>query len=308
VPMAAAQPGGITVGVTSAPTTLPAPAQAPPTGLIGAEQAITGGMDTARADLTQAMGGIDVNPAGDMQAALTGALGPEAQQQAQAQMSQSPAAQYQMEQMQRATERSAAARGGLMGGNVLQELQRNAAGIASQDYQNQFANIGEVANRRLQQEQMKASLSRDLADTAFSAGIQTGGMRTRAGEQIAQNASSAASQLSALLNQQGIAVSDMMSRDISTITDMIYQSGMQETVNTSNLASILANISGGQQSNVIQGNQAIGQAQAAGIMGIGNAVQGGVAQGIALGGIGATPPPQNQVGMVGTGQNYAGYA
>jgi len=254
--------------------------QVPATGLIGAEQALSGGVAQARTDIGGAMSGIDQNPAAKLQADLTGANGPEAQQLAQQQMQSSPAMAYQMEQMQRATERSAAARGGLMGGNVLQELQRNAAGIASQDYQNQFANIGQVADRKLMQDQLKSGLSRDLAETALSAGIQTAGMRTQAGRDIAQNASSAASQISSLLTQRGVVLSDMMAKDISTVTDMIYQSGLQDSLNSQNLAAILANIAGGQASIVAQGNANIGAANAAGTIGVGNAIQYGIQQGI----------------------------
>ncbi len=308
---------GMMPGINMPAQTGVAPTQAPPTGLIGAEQALDQGMGQARTDLQSAMPGSDVYTEGGqgaagMQAALTGAMGPEAQQAAQANFSQSPAAQYQMEQMQRATERSAAARGGLMGGNVLRELQQNAAGIASQDYQNQFQNLGQVADRGFQRQsvvdQMKTGLARDLADTAFSAGIQRAGMRTRAGEQIAANARGAASQVGQYLNQQGIAVSDMMSNDISTITDMIYQTGIQENMNTQQLAAILANIAGGQASAVQQGQANIGAAKAAGTIGMGNAIQGGITGGLATGAIPTGAPRGNQVGMTGTGQQFSGYA
>jgi hypothetical protein len=87
--------------------------------------------------------------AAKLQADLTGANGQAAQQAAYAQYQSSPAMQYQMDQMSKATERSAAARGGLLGGNVALELQKNAAGIASQDYQNQFNNMSQVTNTGL---------------------------------------------------------------------------------------------------------------------------------------------------------------
>lgn len=255
---------------------------APPTGLIGAEQALNTGVMGATTAINSAMSGLNQNPAQQMQADLVGANGPQAQAAAQARMQESPASKYQLEQMQRATERSAAARGGLLGGNVLTELQRNAAGIASMDYQNQFANMGEVATRQSAQDQFKAGLYRDLADTAMSAGITTAGMRTQAGQQIAQTATQAAGNISNLLNQQGVVISDMMSKDISTLTDMIYQSGMQETMNSQQLAAILANIAGGQASTVQSGNIGIGNANAAGAIGVGNAIQGGIQQGIGL--------------------------
>jgi hypothetical protein len=245
--------------------------QVPPTGLIGSEQALSGGLmggmnalnagaGTARSDIAGAMSGV--NQLGTTNYA------------------ESPAAKFKMQQMQRAVERSAAAKGGLLSGNTALELQDRAAGIAAQDYENQF-------NRDLNKETLKATLSRDLADTAMSAGIQGAGLitqtagqvsqgRTDAGKSIAQNATQAASSISQLLNQQGIALSDSMSKDISTITDFIYQSGMQDSLSSENLAAILANIAGGQASTVAQGYNKIGEANAAGTIGIGNAIVGGL--------------------------------
>jgi len=267
----------------------------PQTGLIGAEQAITGGVNQATGILGGAINQI-TGPnayttggtnAAKLQADLSGANGQAAAQAAQAQMQSSPAAQYQFDQMQRATERSAAARGGLLGGNVANELQRNAAGIASQDFQNQFANLGAVADRgasmQSQADQIKAGLTRDIADTAYSAGIQRSGLRTNAGNAIAQNASNAAASISQILKDQGMVVSDMVAKDISTITDIIYNSGLQQSMDDKQLAAILANISGGQASTVQQGNAAIGEANAAGTIGVGNAIQGGLTQAIGAG-------------------------
>jgi hypothetical protein len=291
--------------VAQTPIINPSGVAAPQTGLIGSEQALAGGLagginainsgvTTARNDINSGIAGIDQNSAGKLQADLTGANGPQAQAAARLQFSQSPAAQYQQDQMQRAVERSAAAKGGLLGGNTLTELQRNAAGIACQDYQNQFANLGTVADRTLQQNTLKANLKRDLADTAMSAGIQTGGLiaqtagqvaqgRENAGYAIAKNATDAASNISSLLDKQGIVVSDAMAKDISTITDMIYQSGVQDSHSSEQLAAILANIAGGQASTVAQGQAQIGASNAAGTIGIANAVNGGITQGISSG-------------------------
>lgn len=267
----------------------------PQTGLIGAEQAINTGVNQATGILGGAINQIagpnayttGGSNAAKLQADLSGANGPAAAQAAQAQMQASPAAQYQFEQMQRATERSAAARGGLLGGNVATELQRNAAGIASQDFQNQFANLGAVADRganmQSQADQIKAGLTRDIADTAYSAGIQKAGGRTNAGLSIAQNASNAANSISQILKDQGMVVSDMTAKDISTITDIIYNSGLQQSMDDKQLAAILANIAGGQASTVQQGNAAIGEANAAGTIGVGNAVQSGITQAIGAG-------------------------
>lgn len=285
-----------------------------------------------------------------MQADLSGANGPEAQQAAFAAYKESPALRYQVDQMQKVTERSAAARYGLLSGRVGLELQKNAQGLASQDYQNQFANLGSVAQTglaaasnqaqiRAQQAGAEADLIRQkmanennlavanisgqyglagqslaaqadlqrqtmsirgniasqIADIASSTGLNIAGLhtqtagqlsqgRTNAGMAIAQNASQAASNISQLLANQGVQVSDSINRDISSITDMIYQGGMQDKTDMHNLAAILANINGGQASNIQSGYNAIGAAQAGGITGAANAVVGGIGNYLAYGG------------------------
>lgn len=261
---------------------------------------------------------------------LTGVNGPEAQAAAQTTYQNSPALQYQMDQMQKATERSSAARGGLLSGRAGLELQRNAQGLASQDWFKNLAAVGDSANRGLtaagqvgnlrtsqaqmgaqlqgiglqaqaqyemQKEQTRADISGQLSRLAESRGLNLGGMRTglsaeiaagktAAGQAIAKNATDASANIAKLLNDQGVGVSDMMSKDISSVTDMIYQSGMQDKVDMQNLAALINNINSGQATNLIEGNQSIGAAQAAGQLGVGNAAQNAVTQGIATGLIG----------------------
>ncbi len=258
---------------------------------------------------------------------LTGVNGPEAQAAAQTTYQNSPALAYQMDQMQKATERSSAARGGLLSGRAGLELQRNAQGLASQDYFKNLAAVGDSANRGLtaagqvgslrsdqaqmgaqlqgiglqaqaqyemQKEKTRADISGQLSKLAESRGLNLGGLRTglstelaagktAAGQAIAKNATDAASGISKYLNDQDIGVSDMMYKDISSITDFLYQSGIQDKVDMQNLAALIGNINSGQATNAMQGNQAIGAAQAAGQLGVGNAVNNAITQGIASG-------------------------
>jgi len=292
------------------------------------------------------------NAAAKLQADLSGSNGQQAQQAAYTQYQSSPAMKYQMDQMQRATERSAAARGGALGGNVLMELQRNAAGIASQDYQNQFNNISQVANQGLnaasqvgqlrgqeaniagqlqqaglqsstqmamQQNQLKSDTASKLADLASMYGINTGNLllgagntlgqnqlgtsqivgqsryatgtnlasgRTSAGNAIAQNASNAATNIGNLLSQQGLNISNEMANDIGTTTKMLYDYGMQDKISNESLAAMIANITSGQATNAQNAYGNIGSANAAGTMGMANAVQGALQMGIATGQLG----------------------
>jgi len=89
---------------------------------------ITGGEETARQDIQAGAQGQEI------QSALAGLLGPEAQAQAFAQFQASPGQEFLTEQAERALLRNQAATGGLGGGNVLQELQRQAIGLAQQDF------------------------------------------------------------------------------------------------------------------------------------------------------------------------------
>jgi hypothetical protein len=87
--------------------------------------------------------------ASQLQAALSGALGPEAQAQAYAQYQESPGVAFAREESERAQLRNAAALGGLSGGNIRDELSRRAVGTYMQDFGNQFNRMGTVADRGL---------------------------------------------------------------------------------------------------------------------------------------------------------------
>jgi hypothetical protein len=297
----------------------------PQTGLIGSEQALIGGFTGAMDSMNQGQAGAEQllgrtaqqgQGASDIQAALSGASGKQAQDAAYANFQNSPAMKYQMDQMQRATERSAAARGGLLGGNTLKALQENAAGIASQDFQNQFNNLGAVSDRGTQ-------LQMRLADLRSNLGLNKGALftgtgdrlasgRMNAGLAIAQNAQNTASGISNLLANQGVQVSDQMGKDISTMSSLIHESGMQDKIDNANLATILANIAGGQASNIMQANTNIGEAKAAGIMGQNAALQGGLTQAIQLGAFSPKSPsqPVSGGGSVSdyTGSQYSNWA
>lgn len=321
LPATATQQRPVAAGpVPAAPATAQVTSVAPPTGLIGSEQAIQQGVTQAANAInqgsttaSQAIRDIDnvTDPLGGFanqgaaafnnMAGLLGVGTPEQIQAAQASYTASPSYNYILGETQRATERSAAARGGLLGGNVARALQENAAGLASTDFQNQINNLSTLSQTGLGAATATAGIKADarnrLADIAQTTGLNLGSLysgassemaagRYQAGRDIAANATAAASSISKLLQDQGIQISDMLSKDISSITDLIYQSGMQDKIDNQNLAAILANISGGQASNVLKGQSSIGAAQAAGILGINKAIQGGVEQAISTGLIG----------------------
>ena len=188
--------------------------------------------------------------------------------------------------------------------------------------QNQAIQFQADQARNVQNTQLKADAYSQLANLAQANGLNTAGLltgtaqqiasgRTQAGQALAQNAQQAASSISNMLAQNGIAVSDMMAKDISTVTDMIYQSGMQDKIDSQQLATILANISGGQASTLAQGYSNIGAANAAGTLGMGNAAQNAIGQIVANTGAStkATPSAPTQGGIIGsgTGSQYGAY-
>ena len=83
----------------------------------------------------------------EQQQALLGLAGAGAQAEAMAGLQDSPAQRFIRERQERALLRNAAAIGGLGGGNVRTALQEQAAGFASQDIQNQFARLGQLAGQ-----------------------------------------------------------------------------------------------------------------------------------------------------------------
>ncbi|KMO22984.1 hypothetical protein [Methylobacterium indicum] len=75
----------------------------------------------------------------------TGANGQAGSQAAQAAFQASPGYQYAMDQALGAVQRSAAARGGLAGGNATTDILRTATGLADQNYQQYINNLGNAA-------------------------------------------------------------------------------------------------------------------------------------------------------------------
>jgi len=215
---------------------------APQTGLIGSEQALQAGLQSSLAGLQQGMeqaragysagrsGGLNqlsqargqglqaINEAigqgvgglqqftgaglqgQQLQAALAGLQGQEAFNNA---LIDSPATRFLREQGEQAALRTAAARGGLGGGNVMKELSRFNTGLAAQDLQNQFDRAGALTGQglqaaggigqlRSQQAGLSSGLIGDLgrsgANIESQYGQQLGGLGMQGGLFAAQSA------------------------------------------------------------------------------------------------------------------------
>ena len=175
------------------------------TGIGALQQALGGARADIESGFQRAEGMFDPyaqagGQALQQQLALSGALGPEAFQQA---YQESPQMQFLREQGERAALRTAAARGGLGGGRVMQELARYGTGLASQDLQNQIANL-------------QALSAQGLGARGSAANIATGGAQQLAnlgvlgGTSGLQAATQQGTQLANLAQQLGVRESDLL--------------------------------------------------------------------------------------------------
>lgn len=232
-------------------------------GLSGAEDALQrglqGGIAGIEAGVNQATNTLSPYTQGgsgafDYASALSGALGADAQQAAFSRYTESPEVAYQREQAEKAILRNASATGGLGGGNVLQALQRNAIGLAQQDYGNSFnrlmglGEMGQGSSNLLAG--IQANAGNKVGDYAYGTGGQMAGYRTRAGEQIAGNVQDTTSALSGLINQQGTDLSNIIGQQGSNIANLLAQYGVSDAQSLQSLAALLANIATGSASNV----------------------------------------------------------
>jgi hypothetical protein len=175
--------------------------------MAGAEADISRGTEQGLGSLYRGMG--ELNPyaqqggqAFNHAAALSGALGSEAQQQAYNQFNESPGQAWLREQAERAVTRNAAATGGLGGGRVLQELQRQGMGLAQQDFQNHY---GRLANLGIQGQEAAgaiANLQNNAANMQVGRGAALAGLDQNRGQANLDLGSNLANFKSAMGNMQ----------------------------------------------------------------------------------------------------------
>lgn len=220
---------------------IPAQQNLPQFGLAGAEGALLTGATIGRQDLSPfAQTGVAAN---QQQAAFSGALGPQAQTQAFQGFQESPGQQFLEERGLRAVERSAAARGGLGGGNVLSALQEQGIGFAAQNLAQQQSQLNQLANRGFGAVQQGA-------DIATGTGSQIGSARLQAGRDIAAATGATTSALSGLAERQGAGISDITGQGSLNLSNLIAGAGQGIASDQQQLAALLANISTGSASQV----------------------------------------------------------
>lgn len=244
-------------------------AQYPSYGLGGSMSTLTQGGQAAtdRIDQTQGMvsdlfkqGLNRLDPymqtgvqANQLQAALSGALGPEAQAKAFAEYRSSPGVDFLREQGERATLRNASALGGVGGGNVRAELNRQGIGYAMQDFGNQFNRIGQVADRGFgassqgasfgpQEASIQANLGQFAANIPLQIAQAQAGMQFQAGRDLSSNIGGTTSALANLLNQQGQGAANMIGGQAANLGNTYMNGGQSAAQGFEGLGSGLAGV------------------------------------------------------------------
>ncbi len=269
---------------TTNPTTNPA---VPKYGLIGAEEAMQGGLAGGIAGINEGMRQAEntLSPytgvggkSNDLQAALSGALGPAAQKQAFDNYNQSPEMAYALSQAEKGITRNSAATGGLKGGNVLDALQRNAIGMAQQDYGNAFNRLGSLSDRGLTSSNLLGGLQANaggkVGDYAFGTGQAMAAGRTRAGEQIAGNVQGTSASLAEMLAKQGNDLSSVIGSGGSNLAQLLSNYGQLDAATQQELAKLLGNIATGSASTVAGTTQLPGINDQGMLAGLGNFLSG----------------------------------
>ncbi len=224
-----------------------AEADAARTGLTGAESEYQRALGRTGTGLEQATGTLQPWAAGgqaafEQQQALSGAMGPEAQQAAISAFQESPEQAWLREQAQREVERYASATGQTQGGNVLEELQRRAIGLASQDYGNKFARLGQVAGVGGQAASQlgQAQLGAGQFDANLMANL--GQLRYGVGQDMSQNIGQTVSALSGLQQQQGLGQADIYGQGATNIGNILGRTGQQFAQIPMDVSTLLANL------------------------------------------------------------------
>lgn len=356
-----------------------------PTGLSGSELALTGGLQgqldalnrfggaglqslsgaqnqanqlfgQGRGDVTQAFNqatqGLQPFQQGgqgafDLLAAQSGALGPEAQQQAFQSFQDSPATAFLREQGLRRTRADAAAGQRLQGGEFQRDLSRFNQGLATQDLTRQqqlnqalagqgLQAAGQIGGFRAQEGGLLSALAQNQAGQAFNFGQagsnlltnlganQAGAIggtatniaagRDRFGQNLAGAVSQGAGSVSALQQAGGAGASDILGTAGINAANLIQNFGNLSAADQQQLAVLLANLQ------TQQGSQLAGQAspaqfiQSGGIVGdLGQLASGvgGAISGASAAGLFNTAQPAitgQPLTTINTGAQFGGFA
>lgn len=266
-------------GITPPVTTTSTPVlNAPQTGLIGSETALQGALEgsldalqqgnaAARSDINAGITDLNARIASgttalepfisrggaafDLQMALSGALGADAQKQAFADFNASPGQEFLQNRGEQAVLRNASALGGLGGSRVMQELQRQGIGFAQQDFSNQFDRLGQLSGMGLNSAGMKANaamtganiaanLTGQMANNSFNTGGAAANYSFNTGQNLASGRTRAGEILADLNNQQGSGIANIINNSSSNLAQLLAGSGGDSANARMQLAQLLS--------------------------------------------------------------------
>lgn len=205
----------------------------------------------------------------NLQAAYSGALGPEAQKAAFDSFVSSPNMAFLKQQGEESIMNQAAATGGVGGGDVLKELQKFGTGLASQDFQNQFDRLSTLTNQGI-------NAGANMGNFAMNAGNTISGNELAAAQgqaQLAGQGASAAgslgSQKAGMSQQFGNTMAELASRYGTTGAQLLSGNGINQAGLVTDLAKTGANVmqnTAGQKADIIanMGNSAFNAVNNAG--------------------------------------------
>ncbi len=185
-------------------------------GILGAGQ--TDALGRIAAGTQGAVGELDVfsglgEQAAQREAAMSGALGPEAQAAAFQSFNESAGQQWLRERQEQSLIRNQAALGGLGGGNVRGALQEQAAGIAGQQQQQALANLSTIAQRGVGASTSQAGFRQQggLAEAGLISDTQRAiaGIEQQTGMSLGQIAMQSGMSTAQLAAQLGISEADL---------------------------------------------------------------------------------------------------
>lgn len=253
---------------------------APPTGLIGGEQALQQGLGASIASIEEGFGragtaiqqgtGQALDLVGQAQdplrsfqqtgtqgnellAAFLGAGGVDAQRQAIENFTLDPSQRFLQEEGERAITRNAAAIGGLGGGNVRRELTRFGVGTAQQALQQRLQNLSGLSGQGLNAAGGIAQLGAQGAGFAQQGGLQQGNLLAQGGTAAAQLFQQAGRDISQQRFQTGQDIANAVSGTTSALSQLANQQGAG-----------LSDIAGGGAANIANLLSGFGQLDAAG--------------------------------------------
>ncbi len=165
-------------------------------------------------------------------AALSGALGPEAEAQARAAQSESPYQQYLRDQAEKTILQNASATGGLGGGNVQKALQDRSMALSGQFEQQRMENLMGLGAQGLTATGQQASLYGQQGAGAADIFGQTAQQRSQnemaLGAYLGESRSNQQANLSRLSQEQGISEQEVNRNMMTQLNDMIGKSGDKE--------------------------------------------------------------------------------